>query len=442
MGQGKSRLEVEAVTKGFDKVAGDAQKVDEALKGIGKTTEEGVKITENADDAQKKLNASIEQLGFLLGQVAFGFRGLGARMFSVIRVMGDFATKQIQLGKVTEMAGAMLGKFAGTLKTLGAALFVYVGISRLIEAITTLRREMKEAEEATKAVIKAQTELEKQARETAEALTASRATKRRQEPRTFEQEEAIRKTIEAAPADIKEAIKPILEALGGAKGFGPGAGIFTGGELESLTRLGFKPDDEVPQRINERRAQAELQRSEDQLRVIQQNLRDRQKARTERAAAEAWTGKGGESLNEIVASASQTYSQDPAVMQEIAEQMLFDEAEFLRSIRTWPEAAQESVRRQRGRMPGERVGYRSTTYWGGGGMPEVEVGGESRKITAEEILVMTEIYKRLLPLLERMAENGPVTVTNNNTRIFGADGDSQRKRMIRGETMRGGWEGN
>lgn len=420
MGTGKQRLTVEVETKGGDPAAQELKKVDRAQRDVVDTTRESVKPTEAASDATKKATASTEDFTSAASRI---HPVLGAYMDGMVkatRIAGEFANAQLHLGDVIAGVRSVIGKFANTLKLLGAVGVVIAGIKALTAAIGAFRDEMERANAAQRAFIQAQREADKAAKEAAEGMAQERDKMGRKRPWTFQEQETIRETMAAAPEAMREQIKPIVEAVGGAAGFGAGAGPFTGGQLEQLATLGFEPVPEASQEYNRRQAERLLKRRRDDLAAIEERKRQQRAATTEHAAREALAGDltGIANLEAITGPLAAQYGLDPDEFLEIAQSELGEEFEFQKGLEGM-DPRQAGLRKWlRGRYPSQRIreklGYvPGLNERGFQGTPYVETGQGSRPATLPELTALTEVFRRLLPAIERMA-NEPSTVIHQH----------------------------
>lgn len=118
--------------------------------------------------------------------------------------------------------------------------FCLAGCLALALSAIGVRAAKEEQQQAIEAMRDAETEQELAIRRTVDALMLKADRERREGPLTFAQRASIEQTLRAAPEEIRMRIGELAITLGGAKGFGPGAGEFTGAELEALARLGFQ----------------------------------------------------------------------------------------------------------------------------------------------------------------------------------------------------------
>ncbi len=105
MGTGRSRLTSEVVVEGADKAAQDFAKVDDAQNKVAGGQAKGAESAEKATEANEKLGASTEDLTSLLSRVHPALGGVFDTVVKGSRVMGDLATRNIDVagswGKVT-----------------------------------------------------------------------------------------------------------------------------------------------------------------------------------------------------------------------------------------------------------------------------------------------------------------------------------------------------
>lgn len=177
MPERSQKLTTEAVAKGFDKAAKEHDKVAGAQQKVAGQTKEGAKAATDAADAQGKLNASESDFVGLLSQVSPELGRFADAMVKGVKISGDLATSNIELGKVLEMGKAAAVKYAGALKLLVAGGAVVAGILAIAAAIRKVKEEHEAATRAVNEQIEAETELankQRDAQQTLENLAATR----------------------------------------------------------------------------------------------------------------------------------------------------------------------------------------------------------------------------------------------------------------------------
>jgi hypothetical protein len=258
-------------------------------------------------------------------------------------VAGDLASENLNLTSIFKGTTDAITKNAGGLALLGAGGLAVAGIGFLVNQIKKIGEEAEKAREGMEKLKKAQTDLERGEIASVRDIVAERDKDRRQKPFTFEQEESVRKTFEAAPESLREKLGPLLKQFGGAKGFGAAPGEFTGPELEALAERGFEADAAVGSRINLRRARMFLRREGTAAAAIQERQRLEEEATRTKAAEEGTSPESMEGqphFEEILERAAKRRGVEPESIRKNVEMELW----FKVAVHG-PEGRSEGVRR-------------------------------------------------------------------------------------------------
>ncbi len=406
MGKGESKATIKVGTEGTDQASKNLHQVQDAQDGLTTKSKEAVKPTEKLIEAQGKLNAAEGDYIFLLSRISPALGGMVDAALKGGKVLTDLGSQKINLTAITKKLTSSVGGAAKGIKLLGATGLAIGGLTALYKAINKVREESARAAAAIKALIDRNTELAQQSQDAAQAITASRDVGARDHrlPFTFAQQESVRLTREAAPQDIREKLDPILAAVGGAQGFGPTPGEFTGAELESLARLGFQPLPEYPIDTNTRIGRRFLESRQEAIAVIEQRRKDARETQTARAAQEAISqgdaGRGN--LRTIVEGLAGDLGLDPDELMEISV------AELQRRHELRQRYNEQGLSKARIGGPSRRIRgsvvERLVDITGpSSGIPQVEVGGERRSATVPELAALDEVIRRLGPTMDRLA---------------------------------------
>lgn len=418
----EDKLKYTVEVAGAEKSASQLKKVDEAKQSVAKRTATQTAAVTDATKAQDGLNASEgDYIALLTVSSPLLGRVVDATVKGV-KILSSLAKQEISVTSLAKKMSGAVGAAGNAIKLLGASGVAVAGLALLWKAISSVREEARLAAEAVKALIDRQTELAQQSAAAARAISAERdATSKRRKPFTFAQEEAVRLTREAAPADIREKLGPILGALGGAKGFGPAPGEFLGTELEALARLGFQPEAEAPQRFNVAKARALLERRQESRAIIEERRRIQRATQTRRAAAQA-LGPGAEGRGDLA-----------AIVSPIAEQLGIDPQRLQELV--VGEVQEGGLRRKfLGELPGQRIQQKPLSFTAG------FRGLETTNVT--EIAAMDQVMRRLLDVMELIEQQGRINVGYQV--IMGADAAAAKARETNGQSSASvsGIEGN
>lgn len=436
--RGSARIE------GAQKAADDLKKIADAQDNV--TTRQGEatgaldKATEasaNATASTEDYTASLSQLNPTLGAVADGMR-------RGVKIADDLAKKKLSLKGITKSVTGVFTKFGGAIKLLGAAGIAYAGSKALVDAINEQREATELAEQAMAKLIERQTELLRLSKDIAQAISGSLDTKRSKTPNTAAQEASIAATLEAAPPGIRDILKPILEEFGGAKGFGAGAGQFTGGELENLARLGFKVEDGASQRASVYAGRRFLERRSGDVGILDQRFRDQRSATTQRAGEEAVAGGevGTAALDSIIGPIAERLGVDPEMVRALALSELQREFKARRLARGLPEASRRKFFANRSAYPGQRVESPTVAIpfyeedSSALGTPFVGQGDERRPSSPTEVAAVDEVMRRLLSVLDKMADQPSVVIKQYNGHYATISGDAERAVQMNGSSIR------
>ncbi len=413
------------------KVSGSVSEVASLTSQQARLTE----VTKQLGTEQTKLNASSSDfIGVLTAISPMLGRWTDAALKGAT-VAGDFSSKSINLASAGKLGTEVLIKYAGALKLLGAAGVALAGFSALAKSIREIREEAERSRKAIVALREAHTDLARSNIDAAGSVVAGRDARGDSPPFTADQRDSVRRTIAASPEGLRDKIKPLLEVFGGAKGFGPEPGEFTGAELEALARQGFTAKDGVGLQRNTESARRFLSRNKGNFEAIQQRDRDVAQANRGAAVDQALgrdpSGNDAE-LRKIVEEVAKRNSVDPDLVQRQVEKELARQAAFLESdngptggLSRSDDVAAERKRRSpliQRRNDSESV--------------KVDAGeGETRAITPTEISAIDEVVNKLLPTLDRSKGLGtrpadsPINVFNDfrNSKFIGRDAASQRR---------------
>jgi len=156
--------------KGADKAAGDLKKVDQAQKGVGKTTTAQTKGLKEATEAQKKLNASESDYTELLSRIHPALGAVAMASVKATKIAGDLATQQINLGGVLRKTSGAIKANAKALLLVGAGGAVFAAIAALVTVWGRLKESVEESTRALSASTGPREEAIKHYREMAKAI--------------------------------------------------------------------------------------------------------------------------------------------------------------------------------------------------------------------------------------------------------------------------------
>jgi hypothetical protein len=429
----------------------EAQDASGTAKGVESVAEAEAHLKDRHDEAgaaaeasakaQGKLNASQEDFLAILRRIHPALGDTADGLLRMVRVSGELASKQIDLNTVTAIGTQVFTKYAGAIKLLGAVSVALVGLKLLTDAIKRVKEDAEASKKALEDLGRAQTELQGEAISGAEDVAANRAktraTYRRAAPFTAEETQSIEETLRAAPEAMRAALRPLLEEFGGAKGFGPGAGPFTGGQLESLARLGFDPSNIAPSQ-RERVARRFLERNEDAARALRDADRGTGERRRAAAAKELFDPSGGQaSLERIIEEIVSGSGADPEVVRQAVTNQIKELGDF-RKLSSRDRALK--------RLAGREESFFIRDEITGQGFPSVEVGGEKRRLNPVEVQAADAVLARLLPAIEALTgaakqlrrttgEQKPtVNISYPNARIIGRSAREQEKLRLNAQT--------
>ena len=441
-------LRMRAKFEGGDQAAGELKKVDEAQKKVGKTTSAQTKAVKQATTAQKKLNAGTSDYAELLSRV---HPALGAMFMSAVqggKILSDLANQKLSLTSITKKMGSAILGAGNAIKLLGATGVAVVGLTILWKVIAKVRRETQRAHEAIQKMIVAQTEWAEKSIHDAQAVAAARdEASQRRRPFSFAQQESVRATLDAAPEDVRERLKSITRALGGAVGFGRAPGEFRGTDLEMLARLGWQPEPEAPQWSNVASAQTFLTRRQDDAAVIETRRREERAALRQRAVQEAvgegWAGRPN--LRALITEKAAGLGLDGEIdrLVEIAIKQIREDVKLradeggyqLFELASTPGARGASALPQ-----GRGVGFFESPLWGTGGP---RAGGES--LTTPQALALTEALRELTTEIRaHHAVPGAANIQAAMVNVHPTSASVQRAEICNGQNWadRMGIEGN
>jgi len=387
--------------------------------------------------AQDKLNVSTERYVSILSRIHPALGAMASVTVNTVKVAGDLANQQIRLRDVTDLAASALRRSADAIKLLGAGAIAYLGISKLIEVIRLMREEAARAREQVEALTAANTKLGQQSAEAAEQVAAGRDQAGRRRPMTAGQLESIAQTLAAAPEAARDKLGPILQALGGAAGFGPAAGAMTGRELEMLARLGFEPSPGASMERETGRARRFLDRRADDVGAIEDRDREQRTMRGRAALDEVLqrgTGpRGFANLRALTDEIAREYALDLDDFFEATKNKLTEEIRIQRRLPA-------NVRRARAEALGEfaldPMNQALNPDQGFFTSPMPFIHGErpgfnTRPATATELTALRELFEGLRNDLRRIIEAPPGGAESNR----GRPGIGERILPPRGERV-------
>ncbi len=439
-----TKLTITAVTQGTSQAADDLQKladaqreVGDAGKQVGEQVQAAGKVEEQAKPAIEELTASHRDYFALLRAVDPVLAQYAYELFHLVKVSGELAKTNISLADAGKLASEGIGKLGGALGLLGAGAVALYGFNKLSESIHKVKDEAEQARKALEDFQKAQTEIQRGPIESAAEIVAARDKEKRLKPFTAEQAESVRQTIAAAPEPLRADLGPILEVLGGAKGFGAG-GQFEGLELEALARFGFKPREEASQGATEREARRFLVKRSGDFAALRQRDQEMRRAATESAVQEAGhpdvTG-GQANLRQIVEEQSKRFRVNPDLVQQEVEREIERDARRravpLAVSRIIPAAGAFATEPE---LIEERPGE----------FPEAKIPGsdKTRKLTGQEVGAIDNVLRGLLEVSHRMADaadkiaHTPPQMIHNeaNSKYIMPGAAAQRRARVNGES--------
>ncbi len=439
-----TKLTITAVAQGVSQAADDLQKladaqgkVGEAGKQVGEQVQAAGKAEETAKSAIDGLSASHRDWLGLLRSIDPVLAEYARTLLHSVHVAGELANTNISLADAGKLASEGIGKLGGALGILGAAGLVFYGIDKLSDSIHKVKDEAEQARKALEDFHKAQTEIQRGPMESAAEIVAARDKEKRLKPFNAAQTESVQQTMAAAPESLRPDLGPILEVLGGAKGFGAG-GNFRGSELEALARLGFKPREEASQGATEREARRFLAKRGGDFATVRERDRELRGAATESATQEAEhpdvTG-GQANLRKIVEEQAKQFGVNSDLVQQEVEREMERDARR----RAVPKAVSQIIPAAAAfAAEPELIEERP------GEFPEAKIPGsdKTRKLTSQEVSAIDNVLRGLLEASHRMANaadkiaDTPPTNTYSwpNQKNFGRDAGSFRARSVSGES--------
>lgn len=427
-----AELRAKATGKGFKEVAAGIDKVAAAQKKVVAGTKEGAGVTRDAAGAQDELTSSSTGLLAVLIGISPRLGAMATILRDAFQSIGNLGTKVLSVKGIAKSATGTFSKFAGTIKLLGAAGVAFAGSKALFNAIQDVREASEQAEQSIQKMIDRLTEAVAASQAGAKEIAGNLDTKPAKTPITFAQEQSVAATLEATPKEFRDIIKPILEEFGGAKGFGSGAGEFTGGELLDLARLSFKVLQGATQAASVNAGRAFLDERSGGREVIARRDRDRRAATNQRAAEEAIAGGevGTPALDAIIGPLAEQLGVDSDRVRELALIELQREFKTRRGAQRFPEASRDKFLENNAGFPGQRIeapdfkipfieGSRSAL-----GTPFIGEGDDRKGASPTEVAAVDEIFRRLLPILEKMADE-PRVVIQHDGRYFAVDATAQ-----------------
>jgi len=165
-------LTIRAKAEGTEQAAADVEKISEATGRLDGSTKKQADATDAATDAQGKLNAAEEDYIGLLAEVSPALAQFADGLLKGSKVAGDFATKNIDLGKALGTATSAAKANAGSLALIGSGGAVLAGIVAINKAIKAQTELYERNTEAIKRRTAAENELKEAQREEAKSIEA------------------------------------------------------------------------------------------------------------------------------------------------------------------------------------------------------------------------------------------------------------------------------
>ena len=429
MSRGKARLEAEFVTKGAGKAADDAKQVDKSLKGIGKTTDEGVKSTEKATEAQRKINASTEDYTSLLSRIHPALGAMSDALVKGGRVMGNFASQQIHLGSVLRKTRGAIVANAKALKLLGAVGLVIAGIAAIAKAIRTMREEFERATSAIKAHQQALNELEGKRQERSKAMEGLTDAQRRDPVAIADEIRQLTTTAERIGKKFPDLdAGAVNRAVAGSRG--------TGMDFDQVSDLaiiegrmgGARMEPGLPARVRGNRAYAALRRNASRLAGFKERERQ-QLLEAAQAAVGQTTGEGRSLELERVIAEHAPAGADPAKIARLRKQF-----PTMGDLEDYEGGGTVNVFGSKQRIaPLRRPGAPISLTPGGAAE---RYGSDEERATWRAVLAAFQSID------QKMGNGQQPTVHHHNGRYTYPDANTMRRNTVNGETMRNAWEGN
>jgi len=383
------KLTIQATAEGMGQAAAEVRKVEAAQDAVtGKSGAAAEATRDNAaalselDGIAQQAVQSLNDIDPALGRIAQGLlRGAD--------LAGKLATANVDLAKVGSLVTDVFTKYGGALKLLGAAGFAAFGFDRLVAAFKKVEEAAERSRKGLQAFQRAADQIAGESADIADRVIAERDTLQRFEPFSADEARAARRTIERAPADIRDAIAELVKVFGGAAHLG--GGPLSANNLEDLARLGFEPNADLGPGGSLANAQRFLADRANRTAAIDDRQRrlheaDRRAAVEQGLSPDAMAPRTD--FNRIIREVAEQYGVDFGVVEEVVRERLESEQGLYR--KHFNEPVIRKIRQSRD----EKL-LTDEEYL------DVE-GGKSRNLGPGEVGAIRSVLERLLPVLDRL----------------------------------------
>lgn len=427
------KIEIVAAVQGtqqaaqeLNKLSAAQEQVTGATAPVAEATQKATEATKEATEATQAQTAAGSDYIALLREIDPALGRVADAMLKGGKIAGDLATKQIDLSNIGKLGTDVFAKYAGALKLLGAGAVALYGFGKLKESIKEVGDAAERSTKQLEGLQKVADKAAGKAADTADEVIAERDKLKTRQPFTHEEGQAVRETLQKAPADVRERLAPLLTEFGGGSQF-KGGGRFSASDLENLARLGFEPESEGNADFSAVRASAFLENNKPRVRAIDERQAQGREAATSAAVQEALQpdalGGGRVEFNRIVEESASQFRVSADLVGTLARERLGKEAEL--GKRGFGDDVVGAVRRSRDEdLLTERV----------------KVPGEEKKrlLGPAEVGATKDVIDRLIPALDRLArsmekgEAGQTVVNNQFARQVYPDAKAKERATVNG----------